>query len=46
MAENAETRDVESLMAGMPSWFETWTRLKWFGRPSFEGLIEGYAEVV
>lgn len=46
LAENPDTPEVESLMARIPSWFETWTRLKWFGQPSLEGLIEGYAEVI
>lgn len=51
MAENREAADLESLMAGIPAWFETWTRLQWFAHPvpeapSLEGLVEGRAEVV
>ncbi|MEO6096953.1 MAG: DNA-binding domain-containing protein [Fibrobacteria bacterium] len=46
MAENLDTQEVASLMAQMPSWFETWTRLKWFQQPLLEGLIDGHAEVV
>lgn len=51
LLDDLDPAEAESLAARLPSWFETWTRLQWFGRPSFEGLsfegmIEGSAEVV
>lgn len=46
MAENLDSAEGESLMAAIPSWFETWTRLKWFQQPLLEGLVEGHAEVI
>lgn len=46
VAENLDSPEVNSLMSKIPSWFETWTRLKWFEQPSFESLINGDAEVI
>lgn len=46
MADSLEPSDAEQLSAGMSSWFAAWTRLKWFGQPSFESLVEGNAEMV
>lgn len=46
MADILDPSDGEILSARMSSWFEAWTRLKWFGQPSFEGLVEGKSEMV
>jgi hypothetical protein len=46
LADVLDPSDGEGLSARISGWFAAWTRLKWFGQPSFEGLVEGKSEMV
>jgi hypothetical protein len=39
--QEAGEGNAEVIVAGLPGWFEAWTRQGWFGDPSAESLVQG-----